>query len=162
MLYRDNGRKIVLALKHGDRHDVIRPAAKWLEIAARPIMTNDMLVAPVPLHWMRMLRRTFNQSALLSQAFAKQVGFEHCPDLLWRPRRTQSLNGLNHEQRFATLERAIRVHPKRAAQMQGRDILLVDDVMTSGATLSVAAQACLSAGARDVFVLVLARVARDA
>ena len=161
LLYRDNGRKLVLALKHGDRQDVLRPAAQWMARAARPILTEDMLVAPVPLHWFRMLRRTYNQSALLSQALARQIGLPHCPDLLHRCRHTQSLDGLGREARFATLEQAIRVTPRRAHRLAGRTVLLVDDVMTSGATLATSTRACLEAGARAVHILALARVTKD-
>ncbi len=162
LIYKDNGRKLVLALKHGDRQEILRPAAKWMAHAAAPLLTPDMLIAPVPLHWMRFLRRTYNQSALLSGALARDLGHAHCPDLLLRPRRTRSLDGLGRDDRFAMLERAIIVHPKRKHLIQGRDVLLVDDVMTSGATLSAATQACHAAGAGRVCVLTLARVAKDA
>lgn len=162
MMYRDNGRKMVLQLKHGDRLDLARPAGAWLMRAARPILRPDMLVAPIPLHWFRLLRRRYNQSALLSGAMAKLAGLEHCPDLLQRRHATASQNGRDRAARFENMEAAITIHPRRAARMQGRHVLLVDDVMTSGATLAVAADACLAGGARDVSVLVLARVAKDA
>ena len=161
ILYRDNGRKLVLALKHGDRHDVIRPAALWLARAAEPLLTESTLIAPVPLHWTRMMRRRFNQSALLAKGLALEVGLTQCPDLLIRPSRTRSLEGLGREARFAALDGAIRVHPSRRHRLIGRNIILLDDVMTTGATLSAATQACLSAGAGDVCILTLARAAKD-
>lgn len=162
LLYRDNGRKLVLALKHGDRLDVVRPAALWLAWAARPLLADDTLIAPVPLHWLRLLKRRFNQSAALAAALARETDTAHCPDLLIRPRATPNLGGMGRAARFAALEGAIRVHPRRAHRIAGRPVLLVDDVMTSGATLAVAAQACLGAGARDVSVVVLARAGKDA
>jgi len=162
LLYRDNARRLVLALKHGDRQEVARPAALWLDRAAGPLVTDDTLVAPVPLHWTRMLRRRFNQSAVLARAFARRAGVADCPDLLWRQVRTRPLDGVGAEARFAALDGAIVANPLRAGRAEGRTVLLVDDVMTSGATLSAAAQACFAAGARDVRVLVLARVAKDA
>ncbi len=161
LLYRDNGRRLVLALKHGDRHDVVRPAALWMARAARPLLVKDMLIAPVPLHWARMLRRRFNQSALLAQAVASEVGLACCPDLLIRARRTRPLEGLGFEARHQTLDGAIATHPRRKHRLAGRHVLLVDDVMTSGATFSSAAQACFSSGAKDVSILALARVAKD-
>ncbi len=161
MLYRDNGRRLVLALKHGDRPDVARAAAPWLARAAVPLITPDTLVAPVPLHWARMLRRRFNQSALLARALARHVGLPDCPDLLRRRVRTRPLDGIGADSRFAMLEGAIVIDPSRKRLARGRTILLVDDVMTSGATLSAATQACFAGGARDVHVLTLARVARD-
>jgi predicted amidophosphoribosyltransferase len=162
LLYRDNGRKLVLSLKHGDRHDIARPAALWMANAIRPVIAPNTLVVPVPLHWTRLLRRRFNQAALLAQAVAKQLGLSCCPDLLQRRVQTRSLDGLGRDQRYATLHGATRVHPKRRHHIADRPVLIVDDVMTSGATLSTAAQACFSGGARDVCIVTLARVAKDA
>lgn len=162
VLYRDNGRRLVLALKHGDRHDVLRPASLWMAQAARPILTPDMLFAPIPLNRFRMLRRRFNQAALLARSVARETGHGSCPDLLVRPRCTRTLDGLGRDARFEALDGAIRANPRRRSRLAGRPVLLVDDVMTSGATLSAATQACLSAGASEVCTLVLARVAKDA
>lgn len=161
MLYRDNGRKLVLALKHGDRTELARTAAPWLLRAARPLIGERTLVAPVPLHRGRLFRRRYNQSALLSARLARLARCEHCPDLLVRRRRTPSQEGRSREARFANLAGAIEAHPRRAGRMRGRDVLLVDDVMTSGATLAAAAGACLAAGAAEVKVVVLSRVAMD-
>ena len=161
MLYAGNGRRLVLALKHGDRHDIARPAAGWMLAVARPMLRPDMLVAPVPLHWLRMARRRFNQSALLAEAVARGAGLECCPDLLQRPKPTRSTRGQGLEQRFASLQSAIRAHPRNAGRIAGRHVLLIDDVMTTGATLSATAEACLAANATQVSVLTLARVAKS-
>lgn len=161
-LYRDKGRELVLSLKHADRLDLIRPMADWLARAVRPILTENMIAAPIPLHWTRLFRRRYNQSALLCRAVAKRAGIDHCPDLLVRPRKTESQEGKNRDQRFANLEGAFRAHPRRTGKMAGRHVLLVDDVMTSGATFAAAADACHAAGATQVSILALARVAKDA
>lgn len=161
MLYSGNGRRIVLALKHGDRHDVVRPAGRWMARAAADLIVPDTLVAPIPLHWLRMLKRRFNQSALLARALAVEAGVPYCPDVLLRPRATQSLGGMGYGMRQRTMQNAIAVHPRRAPELTRRRILLVDDVMTSGATLSAATRACLDAGARDVCVVTLARAGKD-
>lgn len=160
MAYGPTGRRIALGLKHGDRLDLVRPAGEWMARAAQPILAPGMLVAPVPLHWLRLLRRRYNQSALLAARLARIAGLEHCPDLLIRPRRTESQEGRDREGRFANVAGAIRAHPRRRARIAGRHVLLVDDVMTSGATLAAGAEACLAAGAAGVSVMVLARVAK--
>ena len=160
LLYRDKARKLVLSLKHGDRTELARPAAEWMLRAGRAILTPGMVVAPVPLHRWRLLRRRYNQAALLSQALAEGASLAHIPDLLIRRRKTRVQDGMGAEQRFANLAGAIAVHPRHRERLRDRTVLLVDDVMTSGATLSVAAEACLAAGAREVRILVLARVAK--
>lgn len=162
LLYRDNGRQIVLSLKHGDRLDLARPAAAWMLRVAQPILHPGMVVAPVPLHWMRLLRRRYNQAALLSAALARSAGLAHAPDLLLRRRNTRSQEGRDREGRFANMAQALRVNPRQAARIAGNPVLLIDDVMTSGATLAAATEACKAGGATAVSVLVLARVAKDA
>lgn len=161
LMYRDNGRRLVLALKHGDRMDLARPASTWMLRAARPILKPEMLVVPVPLHWMRLFRRRFNQAALLSRAVARAAGLDHCPDALVRSRSTGSQEDKTRDARFANLVGAFRVPQARERRIEGRDILLVDDVMTSGATFAAATEALLASGARSVSVLGLARVAKD-
>jgi len=161
VLYRDTGRKLVLALKHGDRQEIARPAALWMAQAAREILPPDALIAPVPLHWLRMLKRRYNQSALLAKGLAAQTGNPWCADLLQRMRRTPTLDGLNRAERFAALQQAIRVHPRRRHRLVGRPVVVVDDVFTTGATLTATARACLDGGSGPVFVLALARVAKE-
>ncbi|MBE0552709.1 MAG: ComF family protein [Rhodobacteraceae bacterium] len=162
LLYRDNARRMVLQLKHGDRLDLAGPVAGWLLRAVQPILEPGMLVAPVPLHWMRLFRRRYNQSALVSARLARNAGLDHCPDLLIRRRATPSQEGRDRMGRFANLDGALALHPRRAGRVKGRHVLLIDDVMTSGATFAAAAEACLAGGATAVSVAALARVAKDA
>ncbi len=162
LLYKDNARRLVLALKHGDRTDLARPAARWLARALTPIRVPKMLIVPVPAHWTRLFTRRYNQAALLAQNLARDTGLEYVPDALVRPRRTPPQGGNSRVQRFAAMQGAIIPHPKRAGRLDGRDVLVVDDVMTTGATLAATAEAARLAGARDVFTLVLARALKDA
>ena len=162
LVYRDNARKLVLALKHGDRPEVARLAATWLAQAARPLLRPNMLIAPVPLHRLRLLKRRYNQSALLAHALAARTGLPVCPDLLQRRRATTSQDGKTAAERVQNLDGAIAVHPRRRHRLTARPILLVDDVMTSGATFAACTHALQDAGSGEVFVLALARVIKDA
>jgi predicted amidophosphoribosyltransferase len=161
LAYRDNGRGLVLALKHGDRLDLVRPAALWMARAGAPILRQGMLAVPVPAHPWRLLRRRYNQAAALAQAVARVSPVTYVPDALVRTRATRVQEGMGQEARFLNMQGAIAPHPRHGGRLRGAEVVLVDDVMTSGATLAAAAEAALAAGAREVCVLVLARVARD-
>lgn len=161
LVYGGNARRMILQLKHGDRLDLARPFGDWLVRAGAPILRPGMVVAPVPLHWLRLLKRRANQSALLAARVAQVTGLPHVPDLLVRTRATASQEGKGRDARFRNLADAIRPPPRRIARAQGRHVLLIDDVMTSGATLAAAADALKGAGVAEVSVLVLARVTHD-
>ncbi|MCW1951683.1 MAG: ComF family protein [Octadecabacter sp.] len=162
MVYKDKARRLVLSLKHGDRTDLVRAVGPWMMKAALPLIRSETLVIPIPLHRFRLLRRKFNQAALLAGRVAKLADVDCCVDGLVRTKRTAPLEGHNRDQRFETLSGAISANQKRASRIKGRKILLVDDVMTSGATFAAATEACYAAGADDVCVLALARVVKDA
>ena len=161
LLYKDMGRKIVLGIKHADRTELARAAGTWMATAAAPLVQDRTIIVPIPLHWTRLLRRRYNQSALLAQWLGHVLHRPVCPDALLRKTRTKPLEGHSRDARFAALQGAIVPHPGRTAQISGRPVLLVDDVMTSGATLAAGAEALLAAGATDVCVLLLARVTKD-
>jgi ComF family protein len=129
--------------------------------AGADLLVEDPLILPVPLHWRRLARRRFNQAALLARALADASGRCWLPDALARCRDTGNQDGRDRDARFRNLDAAIRVVPRRLDAVKGRAILLVDDVMTSGATLSAATQAVQAAGAGPVCVMALARVGRD-
>lgn len=161
LIYDGMGRKLILGFKHGDRQEVARPAALWMQTATQDLLDDNPLIVPVPLHWVRMARRRYNQSALIAQALSEASGVDWCPDLLTRLRSTRSLEGRTRAERAEILTDAIKVTPKRRHRLVGRSILLVDDVMTTGATLSACAEACLAAGADHVCVSVLARATKE-
>lgn len=165
--YAGKGRDLVLALKHADRLDLAPALAGWLARAATPLLVPGMIVAPVPLSARRMMKRRANQAAVLALALARRpelrdLKLRVLPDLLIRTRHTGSQDGLSRDQRALNVRAAFAVRPARAAALSGQPVLLVDDVMTSGATLAACAEACLAAGSGPVSTLVLARVAKDA
>lgn len=162
LIYKDGARAMVLRLKYGDRVDLVRTLSKWMAGIAPELLSEDTVLVPVPLHPLRLLKRRYNQSALLAKALAEQVARPVIPDLLQRTRRTKVQDGLSVEDRFNNQAGAIQ--PRQGVQtvLAQRSVLLIDDVMTSGATLAAATEACHSIGARHVDVLTLARVVKDA
>jgi ComF family protein len=161
-LYKENGRRMVLGLKHGDRTDMAAALSTWMARTGSAFFQPGMVIAPVPLHWRRLFKRRYNQSALLAENIARLAGMAYCPDLLQRNRATPSMEGKNRDARFENVARAISAHPRHKAKLNGKHIVIVDDVLTSGATFAACTEACLSAGADHVSVLALARVNRDA
>lgn len=161
--YDDGSRGLILAFKHADRTDITPIFAGWLSHAGAELLEDDEpVVAPVPLHRWRLLRRGYNQAALLARTFAAANGLRLVPDLLLRHRRTASQQGLGEQARRENVTAAaFRIHPRRARWITGRRVVLVDDVLTTGATLSACTTVLARAGAAAVDVLTLARVVRD-
>ena len=149
---------MVLGLKHGDRLDLVKPLAGWMAAAGRGLLVEAEVVAPVPLHWTRLVRRRYNQSAELGRVLARMAGRRFVPDLLTRRRATAPQDG-GREARAANQAGAFALTRRHAGTVAGLRVLLVDDVLTSGATLSGCAEVLKAAGAAGVDVLALARVA---
>ena len=161
VLYEGIGRQVLLRLKHGDRLDLARPVARWMARAGAPLIDAAEVIAPVPLHWTRLARRRYNQAAELARQPALNAGNRLVPDLLRRTRATPRQVAMDREARFALQRDAFDLPGRNAAKVRGRHVLLIDDVMTSGATLAACTQALRGAGASRVSVLVAARVAQD-
>lgn len=162
MAYEGSGRTMVLALKHGDRPDLARPLGGWLADAARPLVADGMVVVPVPVHPARLLKRKYNQAALVAAQVARALGLPHRPAALRRIRNTPMQDHRSISDRFANQAGAMAVPPALRAGLAGRPVLLVDDVMASGATAAAAAEALREAGAGEIRVAVVARALRDA
>jgi ComF family protein len=162
MRYDEGCRRLLLGFKHADRTEGAGAFGHWLARAGRELIEDAELIVPVPLHWRRLLARRYNQSALLAGALGRESGLRVVPDLLRRTRATPPQGHLGAAARRRNIAGAIAVTPSRAATLQGRRVILVDDVMTTGATASACSRVLRRAGASAVDVLVLARAIRPA
>jgi ComF family protein len=160
LAYDAGSRGLVLAFKHADRTEAAPAFAGWMARAGHELLADDPLLAPVPLHRWRLFRRRYNQAALLANALAKRTGLEVVPDLLQRTRNTPSQGRMTAAGRRRNVTGAFRVHARHRHRLRGRRVLLVDDVLTTGATAAACARVLRRAGAAGVDVLTLARVVR--
>jgi len=160
-LYNDTARKLVLNFKHG-RKIALAPMLARLIAARLPRLEGDWLAVPVPLHRFRLWRRGFNQSALLAREISKLSGTHLLVDGLVRPRATPALGGLGKVERAKTLKGAITAHSRHREALKGANVLLVDDVLTSGATSNACVSVLKQAGAQKVVIACFSRVLDEA
>jgi ComF family protein len=156
--YDDVARTLVHALKYHDRTDLAPTMGRWMARAGRELLGEADVLVPVPLHWRRGWSRRYNQSGALAQAIGRQSGVKVATEALRRVRATEQQIGLSRAQRASNVQGAFKVAADRMADIQGRHVVLVDDVLTSGATSDACARALLRAKAAQVDVLVFARV----
>ena len=160
-IYDEWSRKLILPLKYADRTENARLLASFMRRAGRDLLIGNDLLIPVPLHWTRLLRRRYNQAALLAHALGRGVGTPTCmPDVLKRDVMTQSLARLPSRERAREVQKAIVARRRFAQAIEGTRVLLIDDVLTTGATARVCTLALLDAGATSVDLLVAARTER--
>ncbi len=157
-VYDGPARRLVSALKFRDRTDHAPLMARWMARAGADLLADADLMVPVPLHRRRLWQRKHNQSALLVNAIARVTGTSVLPDLLRRTRATRAQIGLNARQRAANVRGAFAVEPRYLPRIAGSRVLLIDDVFTTGATVTAAARILLRNGAVAVDVLAFARV----
>src|SRR6266581_5665379 len=156
--YDDVARTLVHALKYQDRTDLAPAMGRWMARAGRELLEKADALVPVPLHWRRGWSRRYNQSGALARAIERQSGVKVTSEALRRVRPTEQQIGLSRPQRASNVQGAFKVAADRSADIQGRRVVLVDDVLTSGATVDACARALLRAKAASVDVLVFARV----
>lgn len=158
--YDDASRALILPFKHSDDIHGAPVYGQWLARAGAVLLAEADLVAPVPLHPRRLLRRRYNQAGLLAQAAGKRAGTPVAVDLLRRRRHTPTQAQKSPSARRRNVQGAFAVHERWKNRVQGRRIVLVDDVLTTGATVEECARVLCRAGAGAVDVLTLARVIR--
>lgn len=156
-LYDEASKPLVLAFKYGDRTDLAPAFARAMARAGAALLAEADVIAPVPLHRLRLVQRRYNQAGLLAQALGRLADKPVAPGLLRRTRATQPLAELSARARRRALAGAIAVSPRLAPRLAGARVLLVDDVLTSGATAGACAEALLAAGAAGVDLLTIAR-----
>ena len=160
-LYNDASRKLVLSFKHGNRI-ALAPMMARLIAAKLALEGEEWLIVPVPLHRWRLWRRGFNQAAVLGKELSKLTGAPVLVDGLVRRKPTPTLGGLGASARRRTLAGAIAVNPVRMDRLRGVRVLLVDDVLTSGATTDACVSVLKRAKVSEVRIACFARVLDEA
>lgn len=160
-VYGDTSRKLVLGFKHGDRTERAPHFGRWLARAGADLLAESDVIVPVPLHWTRLFTRRYNQAALLAHALSRETALPVATGVLTRRRRTPSLGRMSPSQRKRNLAGAFAVTDAARDALAGQNVLLIDDVMTTGATASACTRALKRAGAAAVDVLTLARAVRE-
>ena len=160
--YDEVARTLVHAFKYGDRLDLAPTMGRWMANAGRTLLDEADALVPVPLHWRRQWARRFNQSALLAEVIGKACTLPVAYKALKRVKATPQQVGLSQSARAQNVQGAFRVPPDGKAAVTGRRLILIDDVLTSGATMDACARALLRAGAAQVDALVFARVVAGA
>jgi ComF family protein len=150
--------ELVHRLKYGDRVDVAPLMGRLTAVAGRELLMEADLLVPIPLHRLRLWRRRYNQAALLAAVVSAASGVAHDPLALARTQRTRQQVGLSRSERLRNVQGAFTVPAPRRPALEGRRVVLVDDVVTTGATVDAAARTLLRAGAATVDVLSFARV----
>jgi ComF family protein len=156
--YDDVARTLVHAFKYGDRIDLAPRMGRWMAQAGAEMLEGADALVPVPLHWRRQWARRFNQSAALAQAVSALSGVPVAYEVLKRVRATRQQVGLTQAERGANVQGAFAVPAEKKSVLRGQRLVLVDDVLTSGATVDNCARVLLRNGALSVDVLVFARV----
>jgi ComF family protein len=158
--YNDSSRPVILGFKHGDQIHAVTAFLPWLKRSGAEMLAEADFLAPVPLHKRRLIRRRYNQAAIIAFALGKDMMLSTLPDILIRTRHTPSQGHLRAQERFKNVKKAFSFNEKYKADIKGKTIVLIDDVYTTGATVMECTDVLMKHGAGRVHVLTLARVAK--
>jgi len=156
--YSDVARDLIHMMKYGDRMDLVHALGRWMVRSGGELLADADALVPVPLHWRRLWQRRFNQSSALAHAISKLSKVPVMDEVLLRARATQPQFGLPRERRAENVQGAFKVPKEKRIEVKGKKLVLIDDVLTTGATADACTKILLRAGALRVDVLVLARV----
>lgn len=159
--YNDASRELITRFKYSDSTQKLPAYVALLRRAAGATIHDCQIMIPVPLHRKRLIKRRYNQAALLAYGLGKSCQVSVLPDGLLRVRHTTPQAGLARNARLENVKGAFRVNHTHAAYLMNTSVVLIDDVMTTGATIHACSKALMSAGVKQVVVLTLARSVRD-
>lgn len=154
-------RELILQFKHGDATWLAKPLASWLALNGQDLLMASDVIMPVPLHRWRLFARRYNQATLLARELSHRTQIPLFTNVLVRHKRTESQHGKSRQERQVNVRAVFHIASKKRSLVKGKAILLIDDVWTTGATLNACVKTLKSAGAKDVFVLTLARVTKE-
>lgn len=158
LAYNNISKKLISEFKYADRQHGLPRFVQWMSSFGRPVLESADIIAPVPMHWRRMLARSFNQSALLASAIAKKHKISYQPQLLRRVKHIPPQASLTRKQRLKNIKGAFILNARYKGRLKDKHIVLIDDVITTGATMKECAKALKKSGAAKVSFLTLARV----
>lgn len=162
LVYDDLSRDLILGFKHGDQMQSVRTFIPWLKQAGAELLNDADYIVPVPLHYVRLIKRRYNQAAILGQYLARETGVPVLVDGLKRVRHTSPQGNMDARARSKNVRKAFAVNDKYSDNLKGKNIVLIDDVLTTGATVNECAKVLKNkAGAARIDVLTIARVAMD-
>lgn len=159
--YNDTSRDMILGFKHGDKTHMAPSFMPWLKRAGEGMLGNADLLIPVPLHPMRLLSRRYNQAGIIAQCLSKETGIKHLPMALKRTRATVSQGHLKSDERAKNVRKAFAVRKQYESYLNAKNVVLIDDVFTTGATVNECTKVLKKTGAARVDILTLARVVKD-
>ncbi len=160
-VYNDGSRSMILAFKHGDALHLHTTLVPLLRQAGQDFIQPDSILIPVPLHWLRLVKRRYNQSSVLAIELGKLANILCFPDAIIRTRHTPPQGHKNARDRHQNVARAFDINPSYTDKISGKNIVLIDDVFTTGATIEECAKVLKSAGAKTVNVLAVARAVKE-